>query len=298
MTKKDYRAAMDALAFRADFQARTITKLSAAAQQNRKELSNMNTKKMIRVVPLAAVLAVVLAISAAAVLLLRPSDVARELKDPALAAAFESDNAVALDATVESEGYSITLAGVVSGRNLSDSDFYEDAEAARTYAVVSVRHTDGTPMEDVNTELVMTPLISGYAPSAVNAWTLGGGFQAFNKEGVAYYLFDYQSLEMFADRTVYLAVYQGFAPSAAEFDMADDGAISFTDSVSGPHALFTLPMDETRADPAAVERFFTENGIDTLLSAASSASQPVYTPPMDETRITTAEEPPKESGAN
>lgn len=267
MNRKEYRTAMDAVPFRPDFQQQTIEKLTAAAARQTGKGFPMKSRKMTKMIPIAAVLAVVLAVTAVAVtLLLRPNEVASELKDQTLAEAFEGKNAVVLNKTVKSDGYNITLAGVVSGSGLSD--YCQDVDASRTYAVVSVSKCDGTAIDEVNTDLVMTPLISGYAPRAVNAWTLGGGYQAFTKDGVSYYLFDYQSLEMFANHTVYLAVYQGDAPSSADFDMAADGTISFAKSFQGPHALFTLPMDQSKADDAAVKQYFQEQGIDKMLNPA------------------------------
>ncbi len=265
MNQYEYRAAIDAVQFRADFQQQAIETLSAAVQQNRKETNRMKTKRVPRLLPIAAIIVLILAITAtAATILLRPSDVAAEFHDAALAAAFESDDAVIINESVESEGYLITLAGMVSGAGLSD--FAGDLDMDRTYVVVSVARTDGTPVE-ADTGTVATPLISGYAPHAVNAWTLGGGFGTFARDGIAYYLFDYQSLELFADHTVYLAVYEGFAPSSSDFILSDDGTISISDSMTGPHALFTLPMDSSKADPAAVEAYFAASGIDKLLDS-------------------------------
>lgn len=268
MNRKEYRAAMDAVHFRADFQQQTIEKLTAAAAHQTGKGSTMKSRKIAKTVPIAAVLTVVLAITALAVtVFLRPSEVASELQDQTLAEAFEGQDAVVLNKTVESGAYKITLEGVVSGSGLSD--YCQEVDTGRTYAVVSVSRSDGTAMDEVDGDLVMTPLISGYAPWAVNAWTLGGGFQAFTKNGTAYYLFDYQSLEMFANHTVYLAVYQGNAPSSDDFDMAADGTISFTKSFQSPHALFTLPMDPSKADDAAVEQYFQEQGIDKMLNPAA-----------------------------
>lgn len=269
MNRKDYRAAMDAIPFHADFQQKTINKLTAAAQEMRKEPIKMNFKRTTRIITIAAVLVVILSITAfAAVYLLRPSDVASELNDAALSEAFKGENAVIINKSVESENCVITLAGIVSGSGLSD--FSQDVDASRTYAVISLRQSDGTPYSETPESIVATPLVSGYAPRAVNAWTLGGGYVSFIKDGVAYFLFDYQSLEMFADHTVYLAVYQGSVPSNESFTMSDDGKISFTDSYEGPHAMFTLPMDESKADPAAVEQYFKEKGIDELLNPSAN----------------------------
>ena len=44
--------------------------------------------------------------------------------------------------------------------------------------------------------------------------------------------------------------------------MAEDGTISFAETYKGPHALFTLSLDQSLADPAAVQDFFQANEID------------------------------------
>lgn len=217
----------------------------------------------LRTVIVAAALAAALLLSvSAAVLLLSPREVADRLSDPALAAAFESPDAILINQSVESEGYRFTLAGLVSGQGLSD--WAQDVDVAQTYAVASVARLDGTPMETAGDGLVLTPLVSGYEPRRVNAWTLGGGYSSFVQDGVVYYLFSCQSLELFADHTVYLAAYKGFAPGPDTFSMAEDGTISFTDGVSGPRALFTLPLDAAGADPAAAAALLEAIGIPAL----------------------------------
>ena len=65
-----------------------------------------------------------------------------------------------------------------------------------------------------------------------------------------------------ADHTVYMAFYQGRTPDQDIFTMAEDGTIAFAESFEGPRALFTLPLDESKADPAAVEQFMDESGFD------------------------------------
>lgn len=219
-------------------------------------------KPKLRMAAVAAAMAAVLILSvSAAVYLLSPQDVANQLNDPALATAFESPDAVTVNQSVESEGYRFTLAGLVSGRGLSD--LAQDLDAERTYAVASVARLDGTPIEGATVSLALSPLISSYYPHQLNAWTLGGGYSSFVREGVAYYLFDCKSLQLFADHTVYLAAYEGFTPGPDTFSMADDGSISFTDGVKGPRALFTLPLDAANADPEAAARLLEEIGIPT-----------------------------------
>lgn len=214
----------------------------------------MNTKQIKRTPLIAAAVAAVLVVSAAAAtLLLRPSDVARQAGDPALAAAFESPDATLLDQSVESGDYRFTFSGLVSGAGLSE--LTRDVDAQHTYAVVAVQRVDGQPMTFEEANITATPLVSGYLPWSVNAWTLNGGYTAVTLDGVLYYLYEYDSLEMFAGRTVYMAVYEGGAPHAGLFDIAPDGTISFKADMSQPHALFTVPLDASKADTDAVAEF-------------------------------------------
>ena len=127
-----------------------------------------------------------------------------------LAQAFESEDAVLLNETVENGGYQITLSGLVSGAGLSQ--WTQDVEQSHTYAVVSVQRTDGEAITQENFDLsqhTLTPLVSGYSPLVVNSWTLEGGVTGFAQDGVYYYLLDTLDLNPFADHTVYLAFYEG-----------------------------------------------------------------------------------------
>ena len=43
---------------------------------------------------------------------------------------------------------------------------------------------------------------------------------------------------------------------------------AFAQGIAGPHALFTLPLDESRADPAAVDDFLESRDINPMLGFA------------------------------
>ena len=77
---------------------------------------------------------------------------------------------------------------------------------------------------------------------------------------MAYYLFDTRNLEMFADHTVYFAIYEGGVPDPATFPTAEDGTISLAEDMEG--ALFTLPLNESKADPAAARAFVEGTGLE------------------------------------
>ena len=52
------------------------------------------------------------------------------------------------------------------------------------------------------------------------------------------------------------------------FAMAEDGSIAFAQGIAGPHALFTLSLDESKADPAAVDDFLERRDINPMLGFA------------------------------
>ncbi len=260
----DYRKAFDELSFSADFQERTADLLRNRARELEKERTNMTIRKTKKIAVLIAACIALLAVSvSAAMLWLSPAQVAEEYDQPLLAEAFKGPGAISINETVESGDFSITLLGLVSGRDLDVLN--PDLEMDHTYSVLALRRLDGTPLENETFDFgsyTMTPLVAGCSPVAVNNWTLDAFAQGFAKDGVYYYLLDTASIEMFADRTVYMAFYEGFAPNNNIFTVAGDGSISFAADFTGVHALFTLPLDPAKADRAAADAFVASTGMD------------------------------------
>ena len=247
MNKEEYRAQVDAVSFSPDFQDRTMARLMDLAQEKEKKImKRFNLRTGLVAAAVAAALTVT---AAAAVVMLRPRDVALQAGNEALAAAFESQDAIAVNDTRTVGDYSVTLMGLVSGEGLSRVEALEDGVTRdKTYAVLAYERTDGTAIEEDVPDLTVSPLVEGYAPWQLNAWTLGGGTCTFAQEGKLYYLFECDNVEPFADRTVYLAVYPGthIPPSAELFDFAETtGAIK----AKGDTAMFSLPLDKAKADP-------------------------------------------------
>lgn len=253
MTQKEYRAAIDAVQLSEDFQERTIRRLE---QETRKELPVMNK---VRTILFAACLAAALVVSAAAAIhFLTPKEVAAFHGDETLSAAFAGEDAIILDQTAECGEYTFRLAGMVSGAGLSD--FCQDVNAGRSYLVVSRARTDAAPIPEATImDYTVTPLVAGFAPWHVNIWTLGGGASAFVRDGIVYYIYEFDSVEIFADHTVYLAIYEGAGiPSAEKFVQNEDGTISYNPDFTAPHAIFEVPLDPAKANPAAVDAFLEE----------------------------------------
>ena len=260
MNRQDYRAAFDAVDFSADFEERTLQKLAALRQASEKEQIIMPMNRVKKTALLIAAAVALLAVSvSAAVVWLTPAQVADRVEEPLLAEAFQSEDAIVLDESVTAGDYQITLAGMVSGEDLSvPTDYNGEIINDRTYAVFRVARADGAPLTDYP-NLSYSPLVDGYHVRCVNAWTLGTTTQQFIEDGVIYCLFDCRNLEMFADHPVRFAIYEGGIPNTDLFSMAEDGTISLRESVVG--ALFTLPLDESKADPVAAQAFVESTGL-------------------------------------
>ncbi|MCI8552312.1 MAG: hypothetical protein HFF56_04850 [Lawsonibacter sp.] len=258
----EYRKAMEALPFSDGFQERT-EELVRRSIQSEKECISMKKRGFYRILAVAAAVAMLTVSAYAASRWLSPAQVADMVGNPALSRAFEGENAVKMNQSVQTGDLSVTLAGMVSGKNLSD--WTDEADQSRTYAVMILESLDGTALNVENFPLgqyTFTPLVAGFTPWSVNSWTLDTGVSLLEQDGVLYYLLDVQNLEMFADHTVYVAFYQGASPSLDYFVMAEDGTISFAEKFEGPRALFTLPLEQSKADPAAVEQFMDNSGFD------------------------------------
>lgn len=247
MTREEYRAQVDAVSFSPDFQARTMARLQALAREKeQKSMKKWNGKTALLAAALAAAMTVT---AAAAIVLLRPQEVARQAGNEALAAAFESEEAVTVNKAKTVGDYDVTLMGLVNGEGLSRVESLPGGVVRdKTYAVLAYARRDGTPIEEDVPDLTVSPLVEGYAPWRLNAWTLGGGTCTFARDGVLYYLFECDNVEPFADRTVYLAVYPGtHIPPSAELFGFDEGTGAITPK--GDAALFVLPLDRAKADP-------------------------------------------------
>lgn len=267
MNWNKYRKAFDEIPFSADFQARTVDLLCGHAQKMKtqeKEQTNMKLKFIRKPAVLAAAAALLVLSVSAAALWLSPSQVAEEAGQPVLAQAFESEDAIRLNQTVETGDYNVTLLGLVSGAGLTSWE--QDVDVSHTYAVVGISRLDGTALTKESFDFnayTLTPLVAGYSPLAVNNWTLNSFADGIAVDGSYYYLLDTQDLRIFADHTVYLAFYEGFAPSKETFSVAEDGSISFAEDFDGVQALFTLPLDASLADPAAADAFVESTGLNT-----------------------------------
>lgn len=189
---------------------------------------------------------------------LSPSQIADEVADNgALSRAFAGEDAVSVNETQQSNGYDITLLGLVSGEKLElcvPQETRENVSKSHTYAAVAIAKSDGTDMEYRN--FFVAPLINGVSVLDANAATMDETLTWFCKDGVLYELIECDDLEIFADRGVQLGIVDSFGSETAAFRMDNEsGSYRKVEDYAGTIALFTLPLDTTKADPAAAEEY-------------------------------------------
>lgn len=223
-------------------------------------------RKKISVAIIAAVIFIMSGSVFAAWQLLSPKQVAENLGDKTLAKAFDSENAVHINQSITSGDYTFTLMGITSGENLSDfRNSSQDIHPDRTYAVISIERKDGSPMPDVSDEsfgeitFIVSPLIKGQKPWLVNIFTMNGGYSECVVDGVVYRMIECDSIEMFADRGVYL--YAGTGSSINNETVSyneETGEITINENNKEASVLFDLPLDEKKANYEKAEQYLKE----------------------------------------
>lgn len=241
--------------------------IKKAQEKERRNMVKVNKRIKIPAMAMLAA-AVVVAGSASAYAAWRyltPQQVAQTNEDQGLAAAFQSEDAVDVGEVQECGDYRITLLGLVSGKNLSKYAVTDDTGEIlddRTYVVTAIENADGTPRKDTSEEgygedpLFVSPLVQGLNPAIYNIVTMDGAYFETVEDGVQYRIAECDNVEKFADRPVYLCVCDGtFYNNDAYIYDEKSGDISRNEQYQGLNALFTLPLDKSKADKEAAEEY-------------------------------------------
>ncbi|MDO5409953.1 MAG: hypothetical protein Q4F21_05800 [Lachnospiraceae bacterium] len=220
---------------------------------------------------IAAIFCVILAGSisvAAAVHFLSPKDVATKQGDTQLASAFENQAQLLQEERLteyesqECGNYQVTFLGMISGKNISSFAAFENEKIIEdsTYAVTAVKRKDGTPIPDKASEwehgFYQSFLIGGLNPAQSR---MGDNSSGCVKDGTAYFILQSENIEMFADRNVYLAVYEDAGKISEAYQFNENaGTIERNDSYNDLNALFQVPLDASKADPEKAEEYLNK----------------------------------------
>ena len=242
--------------------------------QKSKETGTMikkNRKGMMAVLVAVGVLMIGSLSAFAAWKYLTPDQAAEQIfHDEALSKAFQGEDAIVVNEIQEMGDYRVTFLGIVSGKNLSDYTDWDEAgqiQEDKTYVIVAIENRDGTPRPDVSDEhygedtFFVSPIISGLNPWEYSIMTMGGGYSEDVADGIQYRLVECDNVEMFADRGLYLCVQSGTFYDNQAYSMDEaTGAFTRNESYEGLNILFDLPIDESKADPAAAQSYMEQMG--------------------------------------
>lgn len=243
-----YVKEMDEISPSEGFEIRTANLMKQRAV--RKDEKALPKRKPVKVLAAALAIIALLSVTAFAVsYYLSAREVAEYLGDKEIAEMFK--DSVCEPQSVSNGTYDVTFLGVTTGARLNMTEGFE-VEETRTYAVVAIRNSDGTPLSLIDgMPIQFAPVIEGCMP--FQSWAiLNFSASGLEREGVLYYLFDYENLEVFADRTVSIALLEGVMfPSPDVLTLDENGKVVYAEGYKGIRGVFDLPLDESKADPEA-----------------------------------------------
>lgn len=193
---------------------------------------------------------------------LSPATVAKKIDNSKLSEAFKGKQSIEINQTQHFKDYDITLLGITSGKNLSQYFKDDKLVSERTYSVVAIKTTDNKTLskdEWYERNFLVSPYIQGFEPWKVNAFTLDGGYEQFVEDNTLYRITECDNIEKFADHTIYLGISDTtfFEKDAFTYD-EKTGNIARNEKYDGVNALFTLPIDKSKANAKEVKQFMKE----------------------------------------
>jgi len=264
-----------------DVPSSTLEKVDGVLKNiKHRKVGNKNMKnKFMKIAAVAAAVAILATSVFAAVQLLSAGEVADRFGNVTLSAAFESESAININQSVTSGDYIFTLLAVVSGEDITDHPIYDrtgEIQSDRTYAILAIQNTDGSPMtlpsEAEYVPFMVSPFVRGQQIWQVNAFALYGGSITSVIDGIKYIIFDFTNITMFADRGIYLAVNSGgFSMSGLmdAFELNEQtGEITATPNFDGANVIFEIPFDVSLADPERAQQF-----LDDLMSPSDDVGE-------------------------
>ena len=208
----------------------------------------------------------------AAFRLLDPADTALLMEREELAKVFDKEVA---DIVSKTDGdYTVSLLGMVSGRQLDALHFDDEDAAERNYAALAVQRTDGTPIEGYgNPNISVSPVIEGFDPALWNTAVFDNAWEKRIVDGVLYCIADWKDLQMFGYRKMYIAVMEDtFVPSRELFDFDEKtGAITENETYDKVNLLFEIEADKSKADRQAAEKWIAEKEAESMQGEDTAA---------------------------
>ncbi len=185
----------------------------------------------------------------AAVHLLTANEAAEQMGNDKLAKEFAglSEQVV----TKKSGDYKISYLGKVSGKKLLDEEINSSVSKEKSYYVVAVENT-----KKKDERMIASPFVKGKAPWQYNLFIMGGSSESQLIDGIRYYIYECDNLDIFANYGVYLGV-SDQTPGAENFCYdKKTGEISVNPKYKGVSVLFEVSLDKTKANEDKAQEAF------------------------------------------
>ena len=203
--------------------------------------------------------------------------------DPYMGVLLDHENAIKYGDTVENNGLTFTFVETVDGKAIVSERIegsltegfmtMQDTIEEKTFAVIEVRRTDGTPLTEEDNALFFRyhRLVSGYDPWRISTCLETEAYLvdlSYRDEFCIHLLADISDMPIFADRTLALAITDYTVTLGSDVFKADkEGHFAFREeALASPHALFYFDLPDTLADPAAATEYVNSHSISTNLS--------------------------------
>ena len=291
--QKKYQIEMDHVSFDADFCRETAELLKQAAKK--KERVNMKNKRTVKILAVAAALALFSLSAFAIVKFVIPQQLfsGMDVELESLQAVVDVENADAdsvrtMQKTFSNEDFSMTFEAIAKGKALRSVWHFErgssdqqtahsvsdilnhalDQEPERQtvdslYAIFTVRRNDGGVVfyaEDgkglTGADLGYCLLIKGYYPNPNMLFDETHRDLGFYEDGdVLYVACDITNAAAFADEELAIAFTNTMVPSIDELAMTPDGEFYYKEDYKGVPGLYDFDLDDSLADPVKAAAF-------------------------------------------
>lgn len=160
--------------------------------------------------------------------------------------------------SISSKGYRINYLGIVTGKNLEKGLEGAEIDREKTYIVTAIQKENGKAMT-YSDRFFVSPLIEGLEPIHYNLSTMGGTAIRMIKNGIQYSITACDSIGIFADRTMYLAVQDGNALNGEAYTLhAETGEIKANANYPNINVLFPIQLDKSMADKEKAAAYIAE----------------------------------------
>lgn len=245
----EYKCEIGSVCYGNDFEKQTVELLKS----NSTKKGNVVLKKSFYAKTIVAVIAIIALLSTTAFAVsyyISVKEVSEQAVENTAAKMFNEDNFDII--TVTGDSYKVGFHGIVSYRELESFEGGELEENC-SYAVFFISKTDGTSLKLINgMPLSFAPVIDDYNP--LNVWSVILSASGLEKDSILYYLFKYENLEIFADKNVSVAVFEGNFPTNDILTLDKNGKTVYAEGYNGFKAMFSIPMDKSKTNPEKAKK--------------------------------------------